>query len=639
MDTQEIIQTIKSRTEKLHEINMQLKKDFVGIDSIIDQLTDNIRTWYIMPDLMSRPAIINLWGMTGVGKTDLIRKLVKYLSMSERFIEIQMDDGTTSSYSKIQHHIESIIENTNEPGILLIDEIQRFRTVAENGDERSLGSAFSDLWMLLSDGRFESDSKNRMEILDILYDDYMEKESKEVNEKEQNNNPEIDDTISAPKNNMRYKMWRWNARRFKKLLKLDEPVDEIMTWDIDKKIEITKNKLMDSTLFEGKMYSKLLIVISGNIDEAYQMSKNVEDVDFDADIFHEYSKKITILDIKQALKKRFKPEQIARFGNIHLIYPSLSKQNYKDIIKMKTNIVLNKFKEKHNININLDESVYNTIYTNGVFPTQGVRPVLSTISSILENSIPNFLLIAIEKNEKSIDIKTDGNIMIATIGSHIEKITIQTSIDNLRKNNSKDKIAMAAVHEAGHAVVYALRFKHAPSQLTCDTASSNVGGFMFPSSVVENKERLIWEIECDLAGSVAEEIMFSNSQVSTGSSADIMNATLRASSYVRNYSFDKFSGKYESMLSDKQSMFIQDLNETNKSIENIIQTCKLNANKIIMDNISFYKDIVKILYNEKSISSEDIIDIAKSHGIKLNNYTDIIYPNYSKMLEDKLNKC
>ena len=39
---------------------------------------------YAMPQVLSRPVIVNLWGMTRVGKTDLIRRLVKALDIQDR---------------------------------------------------------------------------------------------------------------------------------------------------------------------------------------------------------------------------------------------------------------------------------------------------------------------------------------------------------------------------------------------------------------------------------------------------------------------------------------------------------------------------------------------------------------------------
>ena len=50
-----------------------LKKEFIGIDKQIDEIMDNVRTWYVYPQLQIRPIVINLWGMSGVGKTSLIR--------------------------------------------------------------------------------------------------------------------------------------------------------------------------------------------------------------------------------------------------------------------------------------------------------------------------------------------------------------------------------------------------------------------------------------------------------------------------------------------------------------------------------------------------------------------------------------
>jgi hypothetical protein len=52
----------------LHDARLQLKKEFFGIDSIIDKIVDTIQTWYLIPEMQERPAIINLWGLTGVGR-------------------------------------------------------------------------------------------------------------------------------------------------------------------------------------------------------------------------------------------------------------------------------------------------------------------------------------------------------------------------------------------------------------------------------------------------------------------------------------------------------------------------------------------------------------------------------------------
>lgn len=78
-------------------------------------------------------------------------------------------------------------------------------------------------------------------------------------------------------------------------------------------------------------YSTSCIFVIGNIDEAYRMAKNF-DPDSDADRFYKHSLKITLPQIKSALQKRFRAEQIARLGNSHIIYPAFSSKVYRELI-------------------------------------------------------------------------------------------------------------------------------------------------------------------------------------------------------------------------------------------------------------------------------------------------------------------
>ena len=105
----------------MDSIHKELKKKFIGIDAVIDKTIDNIALWYMTPELQFKPLIISLWGITGVGKTDLVRTLVRLLEFTDKFIEIQMDMRLT--YSKtIENFLEDSGVDTTEPAILLLDE-------------------------------------------------------------------------------------------------------------------------------------------------------------------------------------------------------------------------------------------------------------------------------------------------------------------------------------------------------------------------------------------------------------------------------------------------------------------------------------------------------------------------------------
>ena len=182
---------LQAKREKLETARINLKKKFIGIDNIIDQILDNMLVWYLMPELQMRPTIISLWGTTGVGKTDLVRSLVKELEFNTKFVELQFD--MQNEHIKT---IQELIENTNiephEPCILLLDEMQRFRTLDEEG-KMMPNEYFNDIWMLLSDGTFQSDSQTKNQIysmmIDEMYDREYDKWSQEIDDEERRLKP------------------------------------------------------------------------------------------------------------------------------------------------------------------------------------------------------------------------------------------------------------------------------------------------------------------------------------------------------------------------------------------------------------------------------------------------------------------
>ena len=163
---------IKQRQGELDNLRAQLKKDFIGLDEVIDQIIESIKVWYIFPELQIRPTIVCLWGLTGVGKTDLVRKMVSYLRMQDRFMEIEME-GNDSSSITIQGKMEESSLSPDESCILFLDEFQKFRTVTEQGEVNANNKSYSDVWTLLSDGRFHADLSKKTELLnEMLYSKY-----------------------------------------------------------------------------------------------------------------------------------------------------------------------------------------------------------------------------------------------------------------------------------------------------------------------------------------------------------------------------------------------------------------------------------------------------------------------------------
>ena len=82
IDTEEI-----ERKNKVvdHAISV-LKTEFIGIDKQIDEIMDNVRTWYIYPQLQVRPLVVNLFGMSGIGKTSLVKRISQLLDIEKDYV-------------------------------------------------------------------------------------------------------------------------------------------------------------------------------------------------------------------------------------------------------------------------------------------------------------------------------------------------------------------------------------------------------------------------------------------------------------------------------------------------------------------------------------------------------------------------
>ena len=639
------LDTINERRQKLLDASKELKDYFVGLDDIIDKIIKNIEVWYVLPEILTRPIIVNLWGMTGVGKTDLVRRLAKALDRSDSFVEIQLTNKGSAS-DTTQTTLESTLSYSNledgKPGILLLDEVQRFRSVDDSGAEIH-DYQFQDVWTFLSDGKFSAagDSKNRLfsMIFESLYwDDYRqsfdEEEADDVAVGEETGKegaPAVEK--KKKKRKRKFSQSYFEAQRLKKLLRLEEDISEIMSFDKSKISSMLVEKMKDQTIYEGTNFAKLLVFISGNLDEAFAMSSGCEETDIDADILHKFSLDINVIAIKKALKRRFKPEQIARLGNVHVIYPSLSKGSYEEIINRKMSEVINNVEDKTGIRVRTKESINDAIYRNGVFPVQGTRPLFSTISCILENSLPFFVLKSIEAKVSDICLYYEDKHVCADINGQVYRSEFEGDIDKIKRYTKKDIITLAAVHEAGHAVVYGALLGLAPAQIAINTASIDNFGFMWRHNFVSCKNSILDGICCALAGLAAEEMIFGVGERSVGSGQDIEEATVEAAKMTRQWGMDADVSAicpHTSTQVTNSYLLNNDFGPSSARIEVIVREAKAKAKEVLKDNVNLFHVVTNELISDSKIEAKDFTEICKAFdlNVKLVDARDRIIKGY-----------
>lgn len=632
IDRAKMVEHIASKERELASIAAKLKQDFVGLDSIIDQLITNIKVWYIFPELQIRPTIVCLWGLTGVGKTDMVRKMVSYMKMQDRFLEIEMQ-GDNDSSKKIQNRLDSSSIAPEESCILFLDEFQKFRTVAEDGTVNNNNSAYQDVWTLLSDGKFQADLTRKTELLEqLLYSKYYKdwEDTEKANSKNKTNtdSPAAANTAAAAAEGTvppvaedkkitvkrKYQTPVYLARRVKRLFKVQDSMEEIMKWDDDKIMSLYEQCANNPALYEGDSFKKMLIIVSGNLDEAYRIANDVGEADADADYYHERSKKLTVIDIKYALRHRFRPEQIARFGNSHILYPSLSRANYMDIIIRKCQQISDLIASTNGITVTYDHSVYKVMYDNGVFPTQGVRPLLSTITNILSSALPTFIYKCLLADTDTCHAVVDVNKMSAKIGDEKVEILIPTVLDQIRNEITDDYKHLVAVHELGHAVVYCLLYGTPPKQICANSTSSYTGGFVIPHSLLMHKDGENKYLRVCMAGVAAETIVFGSNMISNGAEQDIHHATNRAWAMLAWWGWEKYSSALTQEFKDGRNIVPEDFNN---ECERMIVEAKKGSMDLLHKYMSLYKQLLPALLTKEKMTAEDFIEAFAAHNITL----------------------
>lgn len=599
------IQQIETRKATLEAARTELKAHFIGIDSIIDDLLDYIQIWYLMPDLLSRPIIVNLWGMTGVGKTDLVRRLVKCLNFQDRFVEIELSNVDSTSW---QSSVAAILGNHDlhdeKPAIVLFDEVQRFNTLNPDGTPiRS--TKFTDFWELLSDGKL---SKKTKENLDYYIQDYLFQQ-KDIKRRKERGEENVDESPSLE---------LYEAEQLKSMLQLEQDISDIADMPRAKIIEQIQKAKRQKKVYEPVNHAKTLILVSGNLDEAFSMATQTSESDIDADIFHAFTKKVTMVDIKVALSRKFRPEQVARFGNIHLIYRSLCKVDFEQLIDSEVRRIQRGTLERFGITVAVDDSIRQLVYRNGVFPVQGVRPVFSSIVDILETNLSKFLFKALLAQQSQIAIAYDfeQSEIIAQISggdrpSETQRIPFVGRIDKIRESNLQDTIANISVHEAGHAIAYMVLFGLAPLQLKSRLANSYAGGFTFPHQIHETRESLLNKIKIYLAGGLAEEVIFGKALASIGRSHDRTQATVLAMDYIRKYGFnDAFQANYT--LDDGYAM---DKAKTDADVEKMIAALLGETERLLQQHKSLLQDLSLKLAASGSMDAATVAAVGRANGL------------------------
>ena len=600
----------EDRIKRLDEAVETLKNEFVGLDEIIDKIKISITPWYIAPEIITRPTVVSLWGMTGTGKTSVVKRLIDLLGLANKAIFFDCGEESNSGTRTVGDKINDIMSDDDEDDsmdketpsdlVFVFDEFQHARTLNERGEEIDKPNLRS-VWALLDTGilRFDeynyelsyfnsfledfceyakeypdvpltygkvvdrNDVKNLLENLGYFYYDRnlnALQEGKYPKKMSKNSDEDSEDVLS-PISILDARVIRVLIRRMKKRdksAKTPEIVSDILgIKTIGEMAKYLKDAKKSMTAMKEMNCNRSIIFVLGNLDEAFGVEGDLNP-DIDADVFYDRTSKVTITDVKNALKERFRAEQIARFGNSIIKYPTLKKADFMKVIHKETDRIKEEFEKAAGYTIEIDSSIYDLLYSEGVYPVQGVRPIFTTIGTIFTPLFSDIVLefpkgskvkLEVLESEKGYKVEKKDVLISSNEFDSSENVfriikktrTIDLVLGALRKPESKKTRYINAVHETGHALVMAWTTGKLPMSIVA--ISSDSGGFCLTydpekTGEINTKRDIDNEIMISMAGYLAEETVFPDEGMrlmGSGSDIDAAWNELVAAAYKGGY--------------------------------------------------------------------------------------------------------
>ncbi len=590
---------------------------------VIDEIINTVSSWYLFNEFQEKPVIINLWGLTGTGKTSLIYKLVEYLNISESFLHVDYNEEKFEKILSVYHKV-----NIDKKRIcFLFDEFQSTRTVNDDGDELYYPSNnYSYLWEFLDTGKyrgkvdneFVSLIKEQINEINIYLANFDNNEKTSTTQEESNENKYKTNKFQIS-DELLNQIFLFMPAIYFKINELLENINETSVSELHKILREMLNKAVKPVTYD---FSKSLIFVVGNLDEAYKMSKNLN-ADISPDSFYEDSLKIQITTIKKALQKRFRNEQISRLGNTHVIYPAFNTKTFYQIIKMNLAKISEQFYEKQGINLEFSQSIIDLIYKEGVYPTQGARPILSTINNLIVANLSDVVTkIYFKKlNVNKIRFRALKKKILVEYFYKNEiilerQLNVLLKLENLRKNKKDDMQAIVAVHESGHAIASIFLMYSIPSVIYSVTSDREKGGFTFSQYNKEffRKRDIINHLAVLIAGQTAEKLVFGEEDFTAGSQNDLETVSEFVNKMIKYNGMCNLPAKLQSGFKDFDPQLTVNENKVDAIAKNLIKEAEKLAKSILIREERLLLRMSHYLSNNREMKKAQILEFCEKYS-------------------------
>ena len=211
-----------------------------------------------------------------------------------------------------------------------------------------------------------------------------------------------------------------------------------------------------------------------------------------------------------------------------------------------------------------------------------------------------------------------------------------------RKKMAPQTMAITAVHEAGHALVYAVVFGRLPKMVTIASSDHFSGGYVEGESLLDfdTYELVRRRTVVRMAGKKAEELVFgTDHQITFGCISDLSSATRMLMNVVRSGVLPEVDKVFEHTVHGS-GKYLPESSEELKWVEEQLEKSSELASQILKEHEGAYKKLVEILLKRISLKSGELAEAWINEGVNVHellNYFPSL-PDYTSKLENYLGK-
>lgn len=543
--------TFQGYREQLTDLQARLSRVHVGLSPEIQRVTAAITPWLMLADAQTRPRVVGLWGMTGTGKSSLVRALVRELALEDR--TFWLDAGECHDERWMDGMLERLAEHHNgSPFILVVDEFQHARTVRAGVEQEEPGE-LRRLWELIDAGRAVLDGGGRWGLTALL--DLHDNLALAFSQGVVVRNGRVvsghavhhklfgtrkKGEVSAEHWAVPKDQWDTLRDRFSQRTSLAALQRRMEQMDGPELLDLVLDHVRANHTPLVLDASKALVFVLGNLDGLYVTGRDPMP-ELDPDVLLDRHHRIGVTGIQQELMKLFRVEQVARLGTDHVVFPPMGRDTTRALVQREVDAMVLRLGARLQARVEVSGSLVERIGREAAIPILGARPVVDAVHQVLPSLLAQALMDPDADGADHIRLELEGDRPVVLFHHLAREVSVSLAWPLQREPNrvERERVFRHAVHEVGHVLCGMLLNGGVPLQACARTSSDSIGGFVIWADRRSTLTRadVVPHLAQLLGGWVAERMIYGDDGVSDGSSNDLERASAMALELLKGSGF------------------------------------------------------------------------------------------------------